>query len=138
MGNQMKRYVERGLGRSRKQSYCPFGAGVLAPFQCECVHQPRTSPNPVLWGLSRHHHVCMISHQFHFLSLFLLKGVGMEVGVSGLKIPHFSSWSLWPPACPRRQMRVTSLEQRLSYSSRNYRSFRSPMSGIRVKNQILK
>lgn len=110
MNSQMKRCIRQGMEGSQVQELLSLWSRHGAPSWCGCVHQTGSSLSPVVLGFYR--------------GLFSQEnGGGAEVS----KLLIMPSVSGEPP----------SSRKRYSYYPGNYLGFRSPVSGTRVKDQIL-
>ena len=90
----MERYTGRVLEGSQVQELLSLlELGCTTLWACGCIHQPRSSPNPVLLGLLwRHHHISMIDYYLHFQPLTSLQRMGSGAESSKLLIMAWSSW----------------------------------------------
>ena len=125
-------------GSAQHSSFCPCGFGVHQPPACGCAHQLGSAPNPVLqefWG------------DFHMQAW-------LTSSPCALSFPEERRRS-WKPRAPSHDLGflVTSLHpdavqeptknylihvKRHFYYPRSPKGFRSPLSGIRVTDQIVK
>lgn len=134
MNSQMRQYRREALGAS----VCsPVGHATL--LVCGCVHQPGSSPKPHTFGIFLK--ACSHKHD-HLLTPFpgpcpILEN---QRGV-WLKIPNFSSWLgvFGDPSRSHPGDHPKSPHQNKchSYHPGSSKGFKSPVSGTRVKEEIL-
>lgn len=134
MNNKIKKYIGRGLGapRAQEQGY------ITITSWCRCVHPPESSLNPQLMGFLWSF---LIQAQPIINCISSLSLLSRELGVK-LKIPSFYSQLGLPgdqpssSSHPGAHPKLPHQNKRCSSHPRNYKGFRSPVSGTGIKDQI--